>query len=175
MAPARNRPDMGKEMTEHAHDERFERHGATPPAEPRASREPGRALGQGLGVLVVESDPDLQWHLARLLTVRGHRVVGTSSGDGARALLEHWPADLVVVGEDLPGMDGFEVCRRLRAESSAVEIVMIASGRSDDAKVAARLAGAALCLHRPLAPGALGNALVPLEERARERRLSAVD
>ncbi|NOY93314.1 MAG: response regulator [Deltaproteobacteria bacterium] len=154
-------------MSEQAPDERFERHSSTPP-EIYAPR------GRGLGVLVIESDPDLQWHLARMLTVRGHRVVGTSSGDGAHALLERWPADLVVVGEDLPGMDGFEVCRRIREQLETVEILLVASGHSADAKIAARLAGAAVCIERPLAPGALAKALHPLEARARERQAAAV-
>jgi len=145
-------------MTEQAQDERPERLSSTPA--PR---------GRGLGVLVIESDPDLQWHLSRLLTVRGHRVVGTSSGDGAHALLEHWPADLVVVGEDLPGMDGFEVCRRIREQLESVQVVLIASGRSPDAELTARLAGAAACLHRPLLQATLDATLGPLEAEARLR------
>src|SRR5687768_17049798 len=66
------------------------------------------------GVLVIEDDPDLQWRLARMLTVQGNRVVGTSSGDGALALISQWPVDLVLVDEDLPGMSGLEVARRIR-------------------------------------------------------------
>jgi len=34
-------------------------------------------------VLLVESDPDLQWSLARMLTIDGNRVMGTSAGEGA--------------------------------------------------------------------------------------------
>lgn len=140
-------------MTEQAHDERLERPSRTP-----------AARGRGLGVLVIESDPDLQWRLSRLLTVRGHRVVGTSSGDGAQALLDRWPADLVVVGEDLPGMDGFEVCRRIRGRLPDVHVVLISMVESAEAEVSARLAGASACLHRPLAPGALEAAIAPFEE-----------
>ena len=57
-------------------------------------------------VLLVEGDPDLQWNLARMLTVNGNRVVGTSSGDGAMAVIEHWSADLALVSSSLPDVSG---------------------------------------------------------------------
>jgi len=65
-------------------------------------------------VLLVESDPDLQWSLARMLTVDGNRVVGTSSGDGALTVIEQWDADLALVASNLPGTSGIEVARQLR-------------------------------------------------------------
>ena len=43
-------------------------------------------LARDSGVLVVEDDPDTQWRLARMLTVHGARVVGTSSGEAAIAI-----------------------------------------------------------------------------------------
>jgi len=64
-------------------------------------------------VLLVESDPDLQWSLARMLTVDGNRVVGTSSGDGALTVIEQWDADLALVASNLPGTSGVEVARQL--------------------------------------------------------------
>jgi DNA-binding response OmpR family regulator len=65
-------------------------------------------------VLLVESDPDLQWSLARMLTVDWNRVVGTSSGDGALTVIEQWNADLALVASNLPGTSGVEVARQLR-------------------------------------------------------------
>ena len=72
-----------------------------------------RTDSRGRGILVVESDPDVQWRIARTLTVEGNRVVGSSSGEGALALLEQWPVELVLVDENLPGIDGIELIRRL--------------------------------------------------------------
>ena len=57
-------------------------------------------------VILVESDPDLQWNLARMLTVNGNRVVGTSSGEGALAVIEQWNADLALVASNLPTISG---------------------------------------------------------------------
>lgn len=108
------------------------------------------------GVLVIENDPDLQWRLARTLTVQGNRVVGTASGDGALALLANWQVDLVLVAEDLPGADGLEVARRIRERSPGVRVILMTSeDHGPDIEVAARLAGAAACLAKPFGLEAL--------------------
>ncbi len=76
-------------------------------------------------VLLVESDPDLQWGLARMLTVHGNRVVGTSSGEGALTVIEHWEPDLALVSSCLPHMSGVEVARRLRAENPDLLVILM--------------------------------------------------
>lgn len=114
------------------------------------------------GILVVERDPDVQWHLARMLTVQGHRVVGTSSGDGALALVAQWPVDLVLVGEDLPGMSGLEVASRLRKQTPDVPVVLMTRASSDESSLAARVAGAAASIVRPFRPEALASLLAQL-------------
>lgn len=52
-------------------------------------------------MLLVEPNPDHQSRLARAVTVHGHRVIGTSSLDGAVALLQAFPVDLVLVAEEI--------------------------------------------------------------------------
>lgn len=101
------------------------------------------------GVLVVESDPDLQWRLARTLTVEGNRVVGTSSGDGALALVSEWPVDLVLVSEELPGMEGIEVIRHLHERCPSLVSILLAEEDTADLRAAARLAGATTCIRKP--------------------------
>ncbi len=76
-------------------------------------------------VLVVESDPDLQWSLARMLTVDGNRVVGTSSGEGALTVIEQWDADLALVASQLPGASGVEVARRLRERNPDLVVILM--------------------------------------------------
>ena len=85
----------------------------------------GATSGKSSGILVVEDDPDLQWRLARMLTVNGNRVVGTSSGEGALALIAQWPVDLVLVSRDLPGISGLEVADRIRAEHPHIPVVLM--------------------------------------------------
>lgn len=76
-------------------------------------------------VLLVEGDPDLQWSLARMLTVNGNRVVGTSSGEGALAVIEQWEAELALVSSSLQGMSGVEVARRLRAKNPDLLVILM--------------------------------------------------
>jgi two-component system phosphate regulon response regulator PhoB len=76
-------------------------------------------------VLLVESDPDLQWSLARMLTVDGNRVVGTSSGEGALTVIEQWDADLALVASRLPGASGVEVARRLRERNPDLLVILM--------------------------------------------------
>ena len=83
-----------------------------------------------VGVLIVEDDPDLQWSLARMLTVHGARVVGTSSGEGALAVVERWSADLVLIDESLcSGPSGLEIARRVRQVRPLARVVLMTSGR----------------------------------------------
>jgi len=79
-------------------------------------------------VLLVESDPDLQWSLARMLTVDGNRVVGTSSADGALTVIEQWDADLALVASDLGGVSGVEVARRLREWNPDLLVILMDGG-----------------------------------------------
>lgn len=97
-------------------------------------------------VLLVESDPDLQWSLARMLTVNGNRVVGTSSGEGALAVIEQWDADLALVSSSLPGVSGVEVARKLRTKNPDLLVILMddaspePAAREASPAVAARLA-----------------------------------
>jgi DNA-binding response OmpR family regulator len=79
-------------------------------------------------VLLVESDPDLQWNLARMLTVNGNRVVGTSSGDGAIAVIEQWEPDLALVASTLPGTSGVEIARQLREKNPDLLVILMDEG-----------------------------------------------
>jgi DNA-binding response OmpR family regulator len=101
------------------------------------------------GVLVVEDDPDLQWSLARMLTVQGNRVVGTGSGEGALALLAQWPVDLVLVAEQLPGLSGIEVAEQIRSHNPQIPVVLMSAEPTPELRVAARLAGVIGCLTKP--------------------------
>jgi len=112
----------------------------------RAAEAAGPLLG---GILVIEDDPDLQWHLARMLTVQGHRVVGTSSGDGALALVSQWRVDLILVDEELPGMNGLEVATRLREEHPQIPVVLMTCEATEELHIAARVAGVVETLVKP--------------------------
>ena len=76
-------------------------------------------------ILVVDDDDKIRTVLRRGLSYEGYRVVEASSGEEAlEKAREHLPA-LVVLDVMLPGIDGLEVCRRLRAAGDEVAILML--------------------------------------------------
>ena len=127
-----------------------------PPSGARRSELPAPP-GRRCAVLVVESDPDHQWRLARTLTALGNRVVGTSSGDGALALVAEWSVDLAIVAEDLPGMDGLELIRRLRRRTPELAVVLLVGPHVP----APRMEGVRVCA-KPLAGPVLRDVLEEL-------------
>ncbi|WP_290054240.1 response regulator transcription factor [Amycolatopsis solani] len=105
-------------------------------------------------VLVVEDDAAVREGLQLALRRQGHGVRTAESGElGIEALVQHRP-DIVVLDLMLPGMDGFETCRRMRA-SGPVPIIML-TARSDDFDIVAGLeAGADDYVAKPVEPRVL--------------------
>ncbi|TLM79420.1 MAG: response regulator transcription factor, partial [Actinobacteria bacterium] len=68
-------------------------------------------------ILVVDDEPSITEFVSYNLKKEGHQVDVAATGDEALALAKNKQFDLVVLDVMLPGMDGYEVCRRLRAES----------------------------------------------------------
>lgn len=114
-------------------------------------------------VLVVESDPEVQVQMARALRREGHRVVGTSSGDGALALVSQWDVDLILVSEDLPGRAGIEVTRLIHAVQPLAPVVVLSTTAEPNLRAAARAAGAVDCVLKPLRVEQLARWLRPLD------------
>jgi CheY-like chemotaxis protein len=107
-------------------------------------------------VLVVEADPEVQARLARNLSRRGHRVVGTGSGDGALALTSQWAVDLVLVSDNLPGRTGMEVARLIHQALPRATVVLMCDNLEPGTRAAARAAGATECVRKPLLDEHLG-------------------
>ena len=67
-------------------------------------------------VVVVDDNHESRSFLRKLLTKHGHRVLDTSNGKDALALCLAVHPDLVITDVLMPGMDGYELVRRLRTE-----------------------------------------------------------
>jgi DNA-binding response OmpR family regulator len=83
-------------------------------------------------VLVVDDEPNIVMSLRFLMEREGFHVEVASTGQDAVAALAGPPADLVLLDVMMPGLDGFEVCQRIRAAPAwrAAKIVMLtAKGR----------------------------------------------
>jgi two-component system sensor histidine kinase/response regulator len=76
-------------------------------------------------ILVVDDNPENQRILTRLLTSRDHQVWTASSGTEVLAIMERDLPDLILLDIMMPGMDGYEVCRRLKAEKRTCDIPVI--------------------------------------------------
>jgi two-component system, OmpR family, response regulator MtrA len=83
-------------------------------------------------VLVVDDDQDLAEMLGIVLTDAGIDVDLVSRGDEALEAFRNNPPDLVLLDVMLPGLDGIEVCRQIRAESMVPIVMLSAKGDSHD-------------------------------------------
>jgi two-component system KDP operon response regulator KdpE len=87
-------------------------------------------------ILLVDDDPTLLSVLFRRLGREGFRVHTAASGRAAlQALKDEWPA-LVVVDLMMPGMDGFELCRRIKLIAD-LPIIVLSAVDASEAKVSA--------------------------------------
>lgn len=83
-------------------------------------------------ILVIEDEPSLQALLHAILTTEGYSVQEARSGEEGLTCALQAPPDLALLDISLPGMDGFEVLRLLRAEAKTMHVpVIILSGRNE--------------------------------------------
>jgi DNA-binding response OmpR family regulator len=102
-------------------------------------------------VLVVEDDPTVAEVVARYLQRDGYTVEAVCDGLDALECAERHPPDLVVLDIMLPGLDGLEVCRRLRDRAPIPVIMLTARGEEEDRVVGLEL-GADDYVAKPFSP-----------------------
>ena len=86
-------------------------------------------------ILIVEDDASLAAGIARMLQGEGHAVDAINSGEHALLAVAHEAFDLVILDIGLPGLDGFEVLRRLRAQGGAVPVLILTARDAVDDRV----------------------------------------
>jgi two-component system sensor histidine kinase/response regulator len=89
-------------------------------------------------ILVVDDEPSNVDVLCDLLEALDYRTVGAGSGDAALALARDREPDLVLLDIMMPGMDGLEVCRRLKADAATASIPVVFVTALSDAEDRAR-------------------------------------
>ena len=120
-------------------------------------------------VLVVDDDLTVRDVVRRYLELGGHQVSLADNGEDAlRWIAEHEP-DLVVLDLMLPGMDGLEVCRRLR-QRSAVPVVMLTALGEEENRIAGLQLGADDYVTKPFSPRELALRVSSVLRRARTPR-----
>ena len=83
------------------------------------------AGGAARRILLVEDEPSLVLTLSDRLAAEGYRVETAGDGETAIERASGEPFDLVILDVMLPGADGFEVCRELRARGLPVPVLML--------------------------------------------------
>jgi two-component system response regulator MprA len=104
----------------------------------------------GARILVVDDDPLLAAALRRPLAYEGFDVEVATSGEEALTSVREYGPDLVILDVLLPGIDGLEVCRRLR-QASDVPVLMLTARSEVPERVAGFEAGADDYLGKPFA------------------------
>jgi len=93
-------------------------------------------------ILLVDDNQDTVQSLARLLVLRGHQVATAFDGVAALKLAQEFRPDFLLLDLGLPGLDGYEVARRLRAEGFVrTPIIAISGYAQENDRVRAREAG----------------------------------
>jgi len=118
-------------------------------------------------ILVVDDERAVRESLERALDLEGYEVELAADGEAALERLDAAaPADAVILDVLMPGIDGLEVCRRLRARRNSVPVLMLTARAEVDSRVAGLDAGADDYLAKPFALAELLARLRALLRRA---------
>ncbi|MFE7276205.1 response regulator transcription factor [Streptomyces sp. NPDC057623] len=93
-------------------------------------------------VLLAEDDRAIRHALERALTLEGYRVTAVADGVEALAQAHRTPPDVLVLDVMMPGIDGLQVCRVLRAEGDRTPILMLTALVETQDRIAGLDAGA---------------------------------
>jgi two-component system, OmpR family, response regulator MprA len=119
-------------------------------------------------ILVVDDEPALRSSLERALGLDRHEVELAEDGMEALDRLALAPVDAVVLDVSMPGIDGLEVCRRLRAAGDRTPVLMLTARDAIDDRVEGLDAGADDYLVKPFALRELQARLRALLRRSEE-------
>jgi CheY-like chemotaxis protein len=106
-------------------------------------------------VLIVDDDPFIRKLVATTLEdVAGFELMEAADGLEALEVARRVPPEIVFLDIDMPQLDGYEACRRLRAraETADATIVMLTAAVGEEAEREAEGAGADLFLTKPFSP-----------------------
>ena len=107
-------------------------------------------------VLVLEDESSIRSFIVINLRRAGYQVVEAESGEQALELLsQHSDVRVALLDIMLPGIDGFEVCRRIRATNPTIGIIMLTARSQEMDKVTGLMTGADDSVTKPFSPAEL--------------------
>jgi two-component system, OmpR family, response regulator MprA len=102
-------------------------------------------------ILIVDDDNRVTSALRRTLAYEGYQVSVAANGEAALSIVRIRPPDLVILDLMLPGIDGLEVCRRLRSAGDGIAVLMLTARDAVADRVAGLETGADDYLVKPFA------------------------
>ena len=120
-------------------------------------------------ILVVEDDTDIASLIVHFLTPAGYESEVVANGSDALAAARRRPPDLIILDRMLPGLDGLEICRALRADPDlgAVPILMLTARAEEVDRIAGFETGADDYVTKPFSPKELVARIGALLRRVR--------
>jgi DNA-binding response OmpR family regulator len=105
-------------------------------------------------VLVVDDDADIRGLVEFKLQQAGFEVMTADDGAGALSMVENWKPDLVVLDVAMPGLSGYDVCKRFRSDPTMerVPVIMLTARTQATFSTLGYMAGADLYLTKPFSP-----------------------
>ena len=102
-------------------------------------------------ILVVDGESESRRLLNDILKAEGYQVCPADTGELALAFAEATPPDLILLGIRLPGLDGLEVCRRLKsdAKSQAIPLILLSAPHEAEERAEGFRLGAVDCISKP--------------------------
>lgn len=118
-------------------------------------------------ILVVDDDRDLCVMLSKFLASRGFRTSYVMSGEDCLRLVSQEHYDLIILDIMMPGIDGYEVCRRLKMqrETNPIPILMLSARDTDQDKMVGLQTGADAYVFKPFEVDILHREITDVIER----------
>ncbi|MFO7892417.1 MAG: response regulator [Longimicrobiales bacterium] len=109
-------------------------------------------------ILIIDDDPDSVSILETFLEARGHAAHGAADGEAGLAAVDELEPDVVILDVMMPGMDGWEVARRIRRQPrhADLRILMLTARDSQEARREGEAAGADAYMVKPVGLEDLG-------------------
>jgi CheY-like chemotaxis protein len=108
-------------------------------------------------ILLIDDEPDVRRLLVAMLSQRSYRVTEAATGDEGLAMARRDRPRVVLLDVAMPGTDGYEICRRIKADPDLHETaVLLVTAQADDfARDRAEQVGADAHVAKPFSPSKL--------------------